>query len=200
MNSNEYKSTDSGDISPDTFEQELDTALASYSNAEPRFGLEKRVMANLRAERERVPARLWWRWPSVVWALFAIVLAISAEWRLSKPARHDMAGPVKLATATPHVFPPVPGLLERRTHGSARTKLRTRGPLNLPRLEQFPSPQPLSEQEKVLADYVARFREEAVLIARIDNEEFMRDQAALNNGSRTNTDLTEMDEKGTTNR
>ena len=32
-----------------------------------------------------------------------------------------------------------------------------------PRLEQFPSPQPLSEQERILADYVTQFRREAVL-------------------------------------
>jgi hypothetical protein len=34
-----------------------------------------------------------------------------------------------------------------------------------PRLEQFPSPQPLSEQEKILENYLANYPEHALLIA-----------------------------------
>ena len=199
MNPNDYEPADRRDIGPDVLEQEFDAALAAYSNVEPRFGLEKRVMANLRAERERVPAQLWWRWPSVALAVAVMVLVVFAEWRSSKPAGYEMAGPVKLATATPLVVPP-PASIENRTHGSARANPRTQADSSPPKLERFPSPQPLSEQEKVLADYVARFREEAVLIARVDNEEFIHDQAELNNVSITNADFTELDEQEKTNR
>ena len=39
-----------------------------------------------------------------------------------------------------------------------------------PRLDQFPSPRPLSEQEQMLARYVREFPQEAVLVARAQTE------------------------------
>jgi hypothetical protein len=39
-----------------------------------------------------------------------------------------------------------------------------------PRLEQFPSPEPLSEQEEFLARYVEQFPHEAVLVARAQTQ------------------------------
>jgi hypothetical protein len=45
-----------------------------------------------------------------------------------------------------------------------------------PKLGQFPSPQPLSEQEKILQNYVAKYPEQAVLVARARSEELRRDQ------------------------
>ncbi len=44
-----------------------------------------------------------------------------------------------------------------------------------PKLDQFPSPQPLSEQEKILTNYVAQYPEHAVLIARARSEDLRRD-------------------------
>ena len=35
-----------------------------------------------------------------------------------------------------------------------------------PKLDEFPSPQPLSEQEKMLAEYVAEHHQQAALVAR----------------------------------
>jgi Zn-dependent M16 (insulinase) family peptidase len=58
-----------------------------------------------------------------------------------------------------------------------------------PKLDRFPSPQPLSDQEKLLASYVADDPHHAVLIARAqaelekrDHEEEMREMNA-NEGS-----------------
>ena len=45
-----------------------------------------------------------------------------------------------------------------------------------PKLEQFPSPQPLSEQEKLLQNYVAENPEQAVLLARARTEALRQDQ------------------------
>jgi len=45
-----------------------------------------------------------------------------------------------------------------------------------PRLEQFPAPQPMSEQEKMLANYVAEDPERAVLLARAQAEALRRDE------------------------
>src|SRR5437763_3693525 len=56
----------------------LDKALEEFGRTEPGAGLESRVLANLRIERERLPrARRWW------WALgsaFAIVAVAVAIW------------------------------------------------------------------------------------------------------------------------
>jgi hypothetical protein len=40
-----------------------------------------------------------------------------------------------------------------------------------PKLDQFPSPRPLSEQEQILANYVAEYPETAALIAQLRTEE-----------------------------
>lgn len=45
----------------------------------------------------------------------------------------------------------------------------------IPRLDVFPSPQPLSEQEKIMASYVAEYPEQAALIARARMDALRRD-------------------------
>jgi hypothetical protein len=45
-----------------------------------------------------------------------------------------------------------------------------------PKLDQFPSPQPLSKQEKILANYVTEYPEHAALIAEARMEMLRRDQ------------------------
>jgi hypothetical protein len=45
-----------------------------------------------------------------------------------------------------------------------------------PKLEQFPSPQPMSEQEKILASYVAQYPEHAALIAEARSEALKKDR------------------------
>jgi hypothetical protein len=45
-----------------------------------------------------------------------------------------------------------------------------------PKLQQFPSPQPLSDQEKILANYVSEYPEHAALIAQARMEMSRRDQ------------------------
>ena len=46
----------------------------------------------------------------------------------------------------------------------------------VPKLDQFPSPHPLSEQERMLASYVAQFHDEAVIVARARTEALRRDR------------------------
>jgi hypothetical protein len=46
-----------------------------------------------------------------------------------------------------------------------------------PRLEQFPSPQPLSDQEKILMSYVTEYPEHATLIAQARAEVLRREAA-----------------------
>ena len=58
---------------PDALDRELNSALAKYATVEPRLGLEDRVLANLRAEREHVAERSPSRW-----SIMPIALAIVA--------------------------------------------------------------------------------------------------------------------------
>jgi hypothetical protein len=51
-----------------------------------------------------------------------------------------------------------------------------------PKLEQFPAPQPLSEQEKLLQAYVAKYPEQAGLVARARTEELRQEQLEEING------------------
>jgi hypothetical protein len=48
-----------------------------------------------------------------------------------------------------------------------------------PRLQQFPSPQPLSKQEEMLATYVAQYPDEAVAAARAQAEIRKQDELGL---------------------
>ena len=167
-------------------DSELDAALAKYSAVEPRAGLEERVLANLRAERARVTNYSWWRW-SVAGALTAVVLAaLVVGWRLGK-------SPVMVN----HRSTSRPGASQLQTNVAANGGVKQLPPTGRvpkpavrrprptvvaavnPKLDQFPSPQPLTEQEKILASYVARFRAQAVLIARVANEEIQQDRAEL---------------------
>jgi hypothetical protein len=169
----------------DELDRELNAALTKFAAVEPRRGLEDRILVNLRAERQHNSARTWWRWPVVAALAALIVVAVSISWRSAK---------VPYIT-TQH--PPAPTNEYNRTQTANNNNKETRitRPHNTvskrrgkhavshpatvlapaPRLGQFPSPQPLSEQEEILARYVARFPEHAALIALARTEELQRD-------------------------
>lgn len=61
--------------------------------------------------------------------------------------------------------------------------------LDQPKLDQFPTPRPLSEQEKLLVRYVHEFPEEALLIAKAQAEsEKEIEQLSGNQPPETNPD------------
>jgi len=162
----------------------LDAVLAKYTAAEPRVGLEERILANLRAERDRIPNRVWWRW-AIAGVLAAImIVGVTLTWRSAKPSQptaanrpqsslHESQKPgtevtVQDNTAQPHEHTPI----RRATVRPPRTAVGEKSP----KLDQFPSPQPLSEQEKILASYVNQYPEHASLIAQARMETLRRDQ------------------------
>ena len=157
----------------------LDSALAKYAAAEPRAGLESRILANLRAARSRVPERSWWRWGlAAVAAVFVIALALA--FRPGKSSKPTIAShpdvTVQPAPEQEHKFvsqdhgavrdAPKPVRKRPRRRYSSEIQLAAR----VPKLDQFPSPQPLSEQELALARYVRDFPQEAVLVAQSQQE------------------------------
>ncbi len=161
----------------------LDAALDQYGKVEPRAGLEGRVLSSLQAERTRVtaPSRWWWV-TGMATALTVIAVAIWV-WQSSREVKRGNTAAIVNSThqelATNH---PTDDHSTRQivTHRSSRRPMPnvvvTAIPKAPPKLEQFPSPQPLSEQEKLLMSYVAKDPENAVLVAQARAEAMARDR------------------------
>jgi hypothetical protein len=175
-------------IAPQSGEQgvdrELDIVLAKYASIEPRAGLEHRVLANLRAERQPV-LQLWsWRRTAVA-AVLTVIVATALSWRSGKPGPSTtVRRPRMTASSIPQndQSPASAGAEENGSHPSTvfdRPSMRRPKPSVVvsaaaavqPKLDQFPSPCPLSEQEQILMNYVAKYPETAALIAQARTEE-----------------------------
>ena len=171
----------------DEFDRMLDAALRKYAAVEPRTGFEERVLANLRAEQARVPDHAWWRWSAIAAVAAVIVVAMALSLRSDKPSHPVVAN----HPATPIQAPKERGteILSIAHRSGTRPARPTTTPkpamrpsppevamARAPKLEQFPSPQPLSEQEKLLQSYVAENPGQAVLLARARTEALRQDQ------------------------
>jgi hypothetical protein len=142
----------------------LDASLRHYSEAAPREGLEGRVLAGLRSARAAKSPRKW------AWALavgFVATFVIIAGIALRKPApvrpvalqrgpqpqpnmTRGLVGPgLALAKATPRGGPTHTKNVAGKTgnYGLAPQLANAHWPA------QFPTPRPLSEQEKLLLAY-----------------------------------------------
>jgi hypothetical protein len=170
--------TDNG--KQDELDQLLDAALAKYATAEPRTGLEERVLANLRSERAQVPDRKWWRWSATAAAAAIAIVVIAFALKSGRPSHPQVANHIltmrTLEQSKPRVGPEV-GETGAHAHalGPATRRASHRVPKEgvaaaNPKLDQFPSRQQLSEEELALARYVSQFPEEATLIAREQEE------------------------------
>ena len=170
-------------------DQWLDAALKKYGEAEPRAGIEGRVLANLRAERERgvQGQNPWPVWVGVVAMLSVGVLIfwVSGHRASNKaPAVAQTAAtgrPQSLLAGdrTPAAILSKVQVLRRR--GAQSGRIRTVHAAE-PRLEQFPAARPLSQQEQMLADYVAQFPQEAVQMAQRQAELKKRDELEMQAG------------------
>jgi hypothetical protein len=168
-----------------SIDQLLDAGLRHYSHAQPRLGLEGRVLARLHAERKRIVQDSWWPEAAV---LATVALIALAAWVAGKP------GGISGIVGAPHsgspatdsrpdiVLAPAPAASAIVRSPSPRhraRKSRLREPLEVasaPKLDQFPSPRPLSEQERLLAHYVAQYANQAVLVARARTEFLQRQE------------------------
>lgn len=170
----------------DVLDRELDAALAKYAAVKPRPGLEERILANLLSQQSHAVDRAWWKW-GLAGALAAVVfVAAVLAWSPSKPSPPQIVqypSKIEQSPNPPHL--PVvskdahPALQHAtrptRTAGGRRAHPAAVAEAN-PKLDVFPSPRPLSEQEKILESYVNQFRQEAVFIARARSELEIRDQ------------------------
>jgi len=156
----------------DALDRELDTALARYAAVEPRAGLEARVLANLQAERELSSAHGPWGWkPVTALATAVLILVAVSVWisgRRTQAVRHEPAAMPHAQVASNDANrperPATPAVTSKASGHNAHHAHRLAG--TVPKMEQFPSPHPLSEQEQMLANYIAEYPQHALLVAR----------------------------------
>ncbi len=149
-------------------DRELDAALKNYGTVEPRPGLEGRILANLRTERARVTNRTWRWWPAL--AIMASMLLIGSAVVLKTHHSISSAAVGNQPNAAAAKETPRANGNKARVVTVSRAHRKTQIVASVPRLEQFPSPQPLSEQEALLARYIEQFPREAVLMARAQTQ------------------------------
>jgi hypothetical protein len=173
----------------------LDVALAKYAAVEPRAGLEDRILANLRAQQTQAAPRFWWRW-GLTGALAALlVVGATIAWRSSRPAPPVAhRPPVEAPAPTRRETQVTTGNHGATVHPHRRNVLASRSihatVAVVPKLDVFPSPQPLTEQEKLLASYVDKFNDEAVIVARVRTEA-LRAEREQEEAEGTNHDVRE---------
>ena len=153
----------------------LDASLAQYRSVEPRPGLENRILARLRTEQATAPPGWAWRMGAgLIWAgaILALV-SIAYRVRLSPVGSHGTGPRVEPSRNTATV-PLAQSLTRRHKHsGIEQSAELQRGSADLVsksaavsrsvktaegrqqrRLDVFPSPAPLSQEERLLVNLV----------------------------------------------
>jgi hypothetical protein len=157
----------------------IDAALAKYVAAQPRAGLEERILANLRTVETRPADRTWRTWRIAMALAVVLVMVATLVWRWTKMAHPPIAKQPSMTT--------VP-IASEATHrqgnsGTAAGQTRRRKVRQTlehkvaadPKLDVFPSPLPLNEQEKILAIYVGHYPDHAALLAEARMDDLRRE-------------------------
>jgi hypothetical protein len=140
----------------DEQEQALRVAAALATYADPVENPSPRLLAARAIEEARVDRSRRWKW----WTVAGLVSAVACllVFALVAGLRH---APARLAIAvSPHANPPrQPQLAQIAptpafTHAAAHHATRAKPP-ELPRLDQFPTPQPLTDEEKLMLVFVS---------------------------------------------
>jgi hypothetical protein len=178
----------------------LDSLLANYSSAEPRPGLETRILANLklanpRDTEGREAGRGWWglKWMWAGAAVAALIvgglLIIGKGKRHVAPPTHTVVQTAQPAVQQPAVQQPIveqpmvqssvpaaggaPPAIHRR-HKTLAPEPQQNATLAVSqRPASFPTPSPLSEQERLMLAYLNNTPHEEVIaqMQRIDQQE-----------------------------
>jgi hypothetical protein len=166
-------------------EEMLDSLLANYSAAEPRPGLETRILAKLQGAAGNESSAGWWnfKW---IWAGMVVAAVIVAAVLIN--GRHRVAPPTHVIVKTspavlqPEIQPHAPAVRNETVRIRPRKSLAPTRPQNAAlglneRPAVFPTPTPLSEQEKLLLSYLAGTpREEVIAQSHSDEPPVVGDQ------------------------
>ncbi len=154
-------------MEPEKIDNWLEQALGEYSRVEPRYGLEYRVLSTLKAEEAHRAGRRRWGLVAAVIASVAVItiwLGSSHLWRRPATVAHTVSSPAKQLSESRQIQKKVLRMessnlpsVKEAAHASTRKHVSSLVSVNregVPKLDQFPSPHPLSEQEKLLIVYV----------------------------------------------
>lgn len=164
-------------------DDQLDAALAKYAAVEPRTGLEERILANLKSQERSSSPAAWWRWAAVVAA--ALIVTSLVLWVEKHNAQQIVRRPTTSSEQALHqtIAQSAPPNSTRRVHPVKAHKRSFTQPTPATaelKLERFPSPRPLSEEELALVRYVQSFPKEATLIAQAQEEFELQTQKEMN--------------------
>lgn len=140
----------------------LDASLRRYASAEPGPGLEGRVLAGVRARHLAGSRRTAWAWGMGVAAVAALVtlLVVHGPYRPPAPLPITAGAPANLSA---------PSVAKVTSTGQALTSHRPQRPAPPSRVDtrpqQFPTPRPLSKQEKLLLVYAQSLKGSSVTSA-----------------------------------
>ena len=147
------------DNKPDQFVDELvEASLKLYGGEEPRAGLEMRVLAGVRSRQGATRRRrLVWALAACAGVLAGVVLVLHSAHAPSRKRltiaslpRLTMKPPASIGSADSRLGSP------RLVQGpKQKTRTPKPGVRATTRPEHFPSPMPLTEQEKLLMTYLA---------------------------------------------
>jgi hypothetical protein len=146
----------------------LDSLLASYSTAEPRPGMETRILANVSARQKSRRLGFTWLWAGAGAAaavVIVIVTLLNRSTALPKPP--VLAGPV-----------PAPKINSTPAASSLPPRVSSKTPVPRPpeqkaaldvRQAVFPTPVPVSDQERLMLQYLrATPRDEVIAQSHTD--------------------------------
>lgn len=140
----------------DEIDDILSRGLSSYSDAEPLAGLEQRVLNRIAsAPRDRSKSFLWWS--AAVTAVLGLSIFVAIGLRVEQRGGETVA---RLhPPAAPHQ-----NFLSERMAPKPKAKLaerRIQRPRSLQKQEQFPTPTPLTGEERALLAFAERHGTEA---------------------------------------
>ncbi|HTB98015.1 MAG TPA: hypothetical protein VK716_13465 [Terracidiphilus sp.] len=139
----------------DELDRLLDAALATYAVPKHDSGLERRVLERIGAARTPVQHR--WLWAAGIPALAASLLllfAVFAPWRHTSHELQKIDPPMHpLVAEAPHPARPR-HIAHTMAHVETTGVRRAPRPGITPKLDVFPTPVPLSGQERALVRYV----------------------------------------------
>lgn len=126
----------------------LDAALALYGSEEPRPGLEARILAGVNAGGRATRPRAWAWGLAAAAALLILVLVLHIREHRPRPSLI----PAPAAANHPQPSPTVAGTKPQELHALPRETRSARVTQPWPAL--FPTPTPITEEEKLLVAYV----------------------------------------------
>ena len=173
---------------PDDLDLMLDASLAKYAAVEPRPGLEQRVLAHLSVEAVLPSRHPWLQW-GLAGALAVITVVGVLAWRSNQaphpvianhPSTTIQRSSIQEIRPAPHATDKVVTVTHASVPRPAARRAPASRPATHPKLDQFPSPQPLSAEEIALAQYVENFPKEARLIADTQEQFALETQKVMN--------------------